>query len=126
MLGSLCERKIKIYSICFRRAYSLCSAFNNFHGKMRSIFYVLSDDHVGSTPKPAPGSLAEPSNPTNSGGATDESDDIVVDMEVSGSTSATPGSKTSGGLSNQLKRKSGDLFSGTSKLTKQAAPDTLH
>jgi len=93
---------------------------------MRSIFYVLSDDHVGSTPKPAPGSLAEPSHPTNSGGATNESDDVVVDMEVSGSTSATPGSKTSGGLSSQLKRKSGDLFSGTSKLTKQAAPDTLH
>ena len=93
---------------------------------MRSIFYVLSDDHVGSTPKPAPGSLAEPSNSTNSGVATDESDDVVVDMEVSGSTTATPGSKTSGGLSGQLKRKSGDLFSGTSKLTKQAAPDTLH
>ncbi len=93
---------------------------------MRSIFYVLSDDHVGSTPKPAPGSLAEPSNPTNSGGTTDESDDIVVDMEVSGSASATPGSKTPGGISNQLKRKSGDLFSGTSKLTKQTVTDTMH
>jgi hypothetical protein len=93
---------------------------------MRSIFYVLSDDHVGSTPKPAPGSLAEPSHPTNSGGATNESDDVVVDMEVSGSAGATPGSKTPGGISSQLKRKSGDLFSGTSKLTKQAAPDTLH
>jgi len=93
---------------------------------MRSMFYVLSDDHIGSTPKPAPGSSAEPSNPTISGGATDESDDIVVDMEVSGSASATPGSKTPGGLSSQLKRKSGDLFSGTSKLTKQNVPDTLH
>jgi hypothetical protein len=86
---------------------------------MRSIFYVLSDDHIGSTPKPAPGSLAEPSNPTNNVGTADESDDVVVDMEVTEGVSATPGSKAQGGLSSQLKRKSGDLFSGTSKLTKQ-------
>jgi hypothetical protein len=119
-------RKDKVFSIYFRRAYSLCSSFNNFHGKMRSMFFVLSDDHIGSTPKPAPGSLAEPSNPTIGGAATDESDDVVVDMEVSGSTSATPGNKAPGGLSSQLKRKSGDLFSGTSKLTKQTVPDTMH
>jgi hypothetical protein len=93
---------------------------------MRSMFFVLSDDHIGSTPKPAPGSQAEPSNMSRSEAATNESDDVVVDMEVSGSTSTTPGSKAQGGLSGQLKRKSGDLFSGTSKLTKQAAPDTLH
>jgi hypothetical protein len=93
---------------------------------MRSMFFVLSDDHIGSTPKPAPGSQAEPSNTSRSEAATNESDDVVVDMEVSGSTSTTPGSKAQGGLSGQLKRKSGDLFSGTSKLTKQTAPDTLH
>jgi hypothetical protein len=44
---------------------------------------------------------------------------------VSGSNSTTLGSKTPGGLSGQLKRKSGDLFSGTSKLTKQIAPESL-
>jgi hypothetical protein len=92
---------------------------------MRSMFYVLSDDHIGSTPKPAPGSLAEPSDQTVGGVTTDESDDVVVDMEVSESTSATPGRKAPGGISSQLKRKSGDLFSGTSKLTKQTVPDTL-
>jgi hypothetical protein len=90
------------------------------------MFFVLSDDHIGSTPKPAPGSQAEHSSTAYGGVANSESDDVVVDMEVSGSTSTTPSSKTSGGLSGQLKRKSGDLFSGTSKLTKQTAPDTLH
>jgi hypothetical protein len=120
------EKRAKYFLYVFRRAYSLCSSFNNFHGKMRSMFFVLSDDHIGSTPKPAPGSLAEPSNPTNSGAAANESDDVVVDMEVSGSTITTPGGKAPGGLSGQLKRKSGDLFSGTSKLTKQIAPDTMH
>jgi len=90
------------------------------------MFFVLSDDHVGSTPKPAPGSQAEPSNTTHRGTAINESDDVVVDMEVSGSTGTTPGSKAQSGLSSQLKRKSGDLFSGTSKLTKQTAPDSLH
>jgi hypothetical protein len=89
------------------------------------MFYVLSDDHIGSTPKPAPGSLAEPSVQAVGGATTDESDDVVVDMEVSEGTSATSGRKAPGGLSSQLKRKSGDLFSGTSKLTKQTVPDTL-
>jgi hypothetical protein len=115
-----------IFIFIFRRAYALCSSFNNFHGKMRSMFFVLSDDHIGSTPKPAPGSQAEPSSTSHSGAVTSESDDVVVDMEVSGGTSTTPASKAQGGLSGQLKRKSGDLFSGTSKLTKQVAPDTLH
>ncbi len=120
-----------MFLFVFRRAYTLCSSFNNFHGKMRSMFFVLSDDHIGSTPKPAPGSQATPSSTASNGAATNESDDVVVDMEVSGSVSTTPGSKTPGsktpgGLSGQLKRKSGDLFSGTSKLTKQTAPESLH
>jgi hypothetical protein len=90
---------------------------------MRSLFFVLSDDHIGSTPKPAPGSQAEPSN---NGANANESDDIMVDMEVSGGTVTTPGSKAQGGLSSQLKRKAGDVFSGTSKLTKQTAPESLN
>ena len=107
-----------------RRAYALCSSFNNFHGKMRSMFYILSDDYLGSTPKPAPGSQAKPDH-TTSKEVANESDDVVVDMEVSGSNSISLGSKTPGSLSGQLKRKSGDLFSGTSKLTKQIAPESL-
>ena len=92
---------------------------------MRSMFYILSDDYLGSTPKPAPGSQAKPDHPTSKEVATNESDDVVVDMEVSGSNSISLGSQTPGGLSGQLKRKSGDLFSGTSKLTKQIAPESL-
>ena len=93
---------------------------------MRSIFYILSDDHLGSTPKPAPGSQAQPDHAASN--VTGESDDVVVDMEVSSNNSITPGSKTPGGLSSQLKRKSGDLFSGTSKqrVLSQKAPESLH
>jgi hypothetical protein len=114
-----------MFQIVCRRAYALCSSFNNFHGKMRSMFYILSDDHIGSTPKPAPGSQAKPDHTASKEVTAEESDDVVVDMEVSGSNSTPLGSKTPGGLSGQLKRKSGDLFSGTSKLTKQIAPASL-
>jgi hypothetical protein len=95
---------------------------------MRSIFYILSDDHIGSTPKPAPSSQAQPDHAASHGTVTGESDDVVVDMEVSGDNSTTPGSRTPGGLSSQLKRKSGDLFSGTSKqrVLSQTAPESLH
>ncbi len=103
-------------------------SFNNFHGKMRSMFFVLSDDYIGSTPKSAPGSQVKPSNEVSVEAATNESDDVVVDMEVSGSNRTPPGSKTPGGLSSQLKRKSGDLFSGTSKqrALSQNAPASLN
>jgi len=87
------------------------------------MFFVLSDDHIGSTPKPAPGSQVEPSG---NGANANESDDVVVDMEVSGGTVTTPGSKSQGGISSQLKRKAGDVFSGTSKQTKQTAPSSLN
>ncbi len=51
-----------------------------------------------------------------------------VDLIIIGAQKAgtTPGSKAQGGLSSQLKRKAGDVFSGTSKLTKQTAPESLH
>jgi hypothetical protein len=103
-------------------------SFNNFHGKMRSMFFVLSDDYIGSTPKSAPGSQVKPSNEVSVEAAANESDDVVVDMEVSGSNRTPPGSKTPGGLSSQLKRKSGDLFSGTSKqrALSQNAPASLN
>ncbi len=96
------------------------------------MFFVLSDDYIGSTPKFAPGSQVKPSGTVSDDAVTNESDDVVVDMEVSGSSSTIqgtiPGSKTPGGLSNQLKRKSRDLFSGTSKqrVLNQNAPESLH
>ncbi len=36
----------------------MSSSFNNFHGRLRSLFHVLSDDHIGSMPRFKPGSLA--------------------------------------------------------------------
>jgi hypothetical protein len=69
---------------------------------MRSIFYILSDDHIGSTPRFAPGSQVQPSVIT-----------LDDEMETSGSEQTVGVSATSS-LSNQLKRKAGDLFSGSS------------
>jgi hypothetical protein len=85
-----------------RHAYSLCSSFNNFHGRVRSIFYILSDDNIGSTPRFAPGSQVQPSVIT-----------IDDEMETSSNEQAVRAS-ASPSLSNQLKRKAGDLFSGSS------------
>jgi hypothetical protein len=36
----------------------MAGSFNNFHGRLHSLFYVLSDDKMGSMPRFAPGSLA--------------------------------------------------------------------
>ena len=96
---------------------------------MRAMFYVLSDDHLGSTPKFAPGSQAKPSNVATDADAAHDSDDVVVDMEVTTGTGGASGSKVPGGLSQQLKRKSGDIFSGTSKqrvLSQDSVPQSLH
>jgi hypothetical protein len=69
---------------------------------MRSIFYILSDDNIGSTPRFAPGSQVQPSVVT-----------IDVDMETSSNEHVEVMSASSA-LSGQLKRKAGDLFSGSS------------
>ncbi len=93
---------------------------------MRSMFYVLSDDHLGSTPQFAPGSQVQPSA---AAAVANEADDVVVDMEVTASNNSASGSKaTGGGLSQQLKRKSGDLFSGSSKqrvLSQDQVPESF-
>jgi hypothetical protein len=96
---------------------------------MRSLFYVLSDDHIGSTPRFAPGSQVKPSEQPADAGNAAETDDVVVDMEVSAGSGATPKAHTPlTGLSQQLKRKSGDVFSGTSKqrvLSQESVPESL-
>jgi hypothetical protein len=69
---------------------------------MRSIFYLLSDDNIGSTPRFAPGSQVQPSVIT-----------LDDEMETSGNEQTVRVSASSS-LSNQLKRKAGDLFSGSS------------
>jgi hypothetical protein len=74
---------------------------------MRSMFYILSDDHIGSTPLPAPGSMVQ-AHPDPAQLPPTEDDDV---MEVSGPSDAPAPSAL-----NQSKRKRGDLFSGTLKL----------
>jgi len=69
---------------------------------MRSIFYILSDDNIGSTPRFAPGSQVQASVIT-----------IDEEMETSGNEQAKVVSAAPS-LSSQLKRKAGDLFSGSS------------
>jgi hypothetical protein len=36
----------------------MAGSFNNFHGRLKQWFHVLSDDKLGSTPRFKPGSLA--------------------------------------------------------------------
>jgi len=82
----------------FRQAYRLCSSFNNFHGKMHSIFFILSDDNIGSTPRFAPGSQVQPS---------------VVNIDDEMETDSAPASQASPTTA-RAKRQAGDVFSGTS------------
>jgi hypothetical protein len=68
---------------------------------MRSIFYILSDDSIGSTPRFAPGSQVQPSVITIDDEMETNNTVPVQTMEVSPSSS-------------KLKRQAGDVFSGTS------------
>jgi hypothetical protein len=67
---------------------------------MRSIFFILSDDNIGSTPRFAPGSQVQPSV-------------ITIDDEME--TDSAPVTATQGSpASARSKRQAGDVFSGTS------------
>ena len=65
---------------------------------MRSIFFILSDDNIGSTPRFAPGSQVQPSV-------------ITIDDEME--TDSAPVSQGSPSTI-RAKRQAGDVFSGTS------------
>jgi hypothetical protein len=58
--------------------------FNNFHGRLKQLFHVLTDDKIGSTPKFAPGSQAQPQKDT------EEMDVEVVEDHASGDAPGTP------------------------------------
>jgi hypothetical protein len=65
---------------------------------MRSIFFILSDDNIGSTPRFAPGSQVQPNV-------------ITIDDEME--TDSAPVSQVSPTTA-RAKRQAGDVFSGTS------------
>jgi len=74
------------------------------------IFHILSDDKVGSTPCFKPGSKAQPAQ-------MEVDDNEVTEVavpEAEGSSQHTP----LRGVSNQVKRKAGELFSGSSSKKK--------
>jgi hypothetical protein len=91
----------------FRKAYRIAGSFNNFHGRLSVIFHILSDDKVGSTPRFAPGSKAKPIEME-----VDDTDEVteVVAPEEGGSSKHTPLRGA-----NPIKRKAGQLFSGSSQ-----------
>jgi hypothetical protein len=63
--------------------------FNNFHGRLKQLFHVLTDDKIGSTPRFLPGSqVARQKDP-------EEMDVVVVEDQNSGDTPGTPRSGTS-------------------------------
>jgi hypothetical protein len=66
-------------------AYRLCLSFNNFHGKLRQLFHVLSDNKVGSAPRFQPGSLAQC-----------RKDDEDMDVEVVEDLGQAPGTPKPG------------------------------
>ncbi len=94
---------LTIICIFIRHAYRLAGSFNNFHGRLTAIFYLLSDDKVGSTPRFAPGSKAKSSDME-----VDEVE-VLAAQGTSGTVQHTP----LRGL--QQKRKAaGEVFSGSS------------
>jgi hypothetical protein len=103
---------VYLINLC-RRAYRIAGSFNNFHGRLSVIFYILLDDKVGSTPRFAPGSKAKPVQM--------EVDDNEVTEVSEVGTDAGPGSSKHTplrGATNQVKRKAGELFSGSSSKKK--------
>jgi hypothetical protein len=75
----------------------MSSSFNNFHGRLRSLFHVLSDDHLGSTPRFAPGSLAIREKTSS------ESMDVeVVHVDEAGGEEQAPGTPKSGSAKRKL------------------------
>jgi hypothetical protein len=91
-----------------RRAYRIAGSFNNFHGRLSVIFHILSDDKVGSTPRFAPGSKAKPVEMEIDDAEVEVTE--VVTSEEGGSSKRTP----LRGVSHQVKRKAGQVFSGSS------------
>jgi hypothetical protein len=88
----------------------MSSSFNNFHGGLRSLFHVLSDDHIGSMPRFAPGSLA-----TRRKSGSESMDVEVVNIEET-SNDETPGTPKTGSTKRKMSSAPEDGASSASKL----------
>ncbi len=60
-----------------RSAYRLAGSFN-LRGRLRQLFHVLTDDKIGSGPRPAPNSLQHTSKPTPVVAVDDESQAVTA------------------------------------------------
>jgi hypothetical protein len=90
----------------------MSSSFNNFHGRLRSLFHVLSDDHIGSMPRFAPGSLA-----TREKSRSESMDVEVVDNDNDETnTDGTPGTPRTGTTKRKLSTVQDDGAGSASKL----------
>ncbi len=108
-------------NICFRLAHALARSFN-FQGRVKKIFYVLTDDKVGAGPRLRPHALVETSENESAIDQPMETDtdtsDVVVVNCTEGSTDNSQQSLTlSAKLAAQaLKRKATEPANpGTSK-----------
>jgi hypothetical protein len=80
------------------------------------IFHILSDDKVGSTPRFTPGSKAKPSQME-----VDDDEVTEVTEAAEGNVAGEGGSSKHTpllGVSHQVKRKAGQLFSGSASKKK--------
>jgi hypothetical protein len=95
------------YVLIFRAAYRLAGSFN-FRGRLHQLFHVLTDDKIGSGPRPAPHSLQQTAKPTPS--ATPEGGDKATATNVSGGDQADSDTsiRSMPGGSKQVKRKADD------------------
>ncbi len=89
----------------------MSSSFNNFHGRLKSLFHVLSDDKMGSTPRFKPGSLATKGKPDS-----EEMDVEVVNIDGPSAEEETPGTPKSGTSKRKLSTAPDEISVSASKL----------
>jgi hypothetical protein len=56
---TISKEKFFFFYFFLRAAYRLAGSFN-MRGRLRQLFHVLTDDNVGSGPRPEPNSLQDP------------------------------------------------------------------
>jgi hypothetical protein len=89
----------------------MSSSFNNFHGRLKSLFHVLSDDKMGSAPRFKPGSPA-----TKERTGSEEMDVEVVNIDGPSAEDETPGTPKSSSTKRKLSPATDEGASSASKL----------
>jgi hypothetical protein len=82
---------ILIVVCLFRSAHLLASSFN-FQGRVRKLFYVLTDDKIGSGPRLRPGVLAK--KPADDNASSDQPMETDADVDAAALTKSISPPKT--------------------------------